>query len=221
MNTIRVDNSRRLGARLGAVVALLGVLALTACSAGSPPREDRAGQAGPERPGGKNGKNGKSHTSAGAEVADAVRTVKGGCGETEIREGTPPEWNPDPAGFSDAADGLPYVVGAHDQIMGYLWEHPMTPKAAALRDGGDGGDGNKVLWYVRSARDGKPLTIRAHPHGAERPVVKLSVPADSGPGEIYPSNIAVPRPGCWTFELSWAGHRDEVDLKFLAEKGAS
>ncbi|MER7170451.1 hypothetical protein [Streptomyces mesophilus] len=217
MNTIRVDSSRRLGARLGAAVALLGVLVLTACSAGSP-REERAGQAGQERSGRAGG---VSDASAGAEVADAVRTVKGGCGETEIREGAPPGWNPEPAGFSDSAAGLPYVVGAHDQIMGYLWEHPMTPKAAALGDGGDGGDGNKVLWYVRSAREGKPLTIRAHPRGAERPVVELSVPADSGPGEIYPSDIAVPRPGCWTFELSWAGHRDEVDLKFLAEKGAS
>ncbi|WP_093614813.1 hypothetical protein [Streptomyces indicus] len=132
--------------------------------------------------------------------------------------GAPPDWNARPAGFSGGTADMPYVVGDRDQIMGFLWEHPMTPKAAALKNGGDG---NKVLWFVRSAREGKPLTIRANPHGAQRPVLDLSFPANSGPGEIYPSDIGVPRPGCWTFELSWGAHRDEVDLNFIAEKGTS
>ncbi|MBC9712013.1 hypothetical protein H9Y04_05440 [Streptomyces sp. TRM66268-LWL] len=211
MKKIRVVG-KRLGARLGALVALLGVLALTGCSGASEPQEESR----PGTPAG--GDTEQSTASKGDAGAGAVRTVEGGCGATKIRKGAPPHWNPEPAGFSDSAEDLPYVVGAGDQIMGFLWEHPMTAKSAALKDGGDA---NKVLWFVRSERMGKPLTIRAHPRGAEQPVVEFSFPSNSGPGEIYPSDIAVPRPGCWTFELSWAGHRDEVDLKFLEDKGAS
>ncbi len=189
-------------------MALLCAFALASCTGASPSRKERPDRA-----------SSSSDRTAGAEgTADATRTVQGGCGDTELRKGAPPGWNPKPAGFSDGAVGLPYVVGAGDQIMGYLWEHPMTPKAAALEEKDDG---NKVLWYVRSERGGKPLAIRAHPRGVQAPVVKLSFPANSGPGRIYPSDIAVPRPGCWTFELSWNGHRDEVDLKFFEEKGNS
>ena len=40
--------------------------------------------------------------------------------------------------------------------------------------------------------------------------------ADSSPGEIYPSIVDVPSPGCWHFTLSWAGHHDEIDLLYVA-----
>jgi hypothetical protein len=73
---------------------------------------------------------------------------------------------------------------------------------------------NKILWYVRFPRDGKPLMAEGHPLGASRPVARFSQPANSGPGEIYPSGPAVPMPGCWHFTLSWNGHSAEVDLLF-------
>jgi len=41
-----------------------------------------------------------------------------------------------------------------------------------------------------------------------------SQPANSGPGEIYPSIVDVPQPGCWRFDLSWSGHRATVYLEY-------
>ncbi|MDG4858992.1 hypothetical protein P8605_12640 [Streptomyces sp. T-3] len=121
--------------------------------------------------------------------------------------GAPPDWNPEPAGFSGGPGKLPYVLGTRDAAMGYVWAKP-------LRAGGGADSGNKILWFVRHPRMGDPLTVRAHPRDAERPVVTSTESADSGPGEIYPSGIDVPHPGCWTLELSWGVHRDEVDLEF-------
>ena len=40
----------------------------------------------------------------------------------------------------------------------------------------------------------------------------------SEPGEIYPSEIVVPSPGCWHFTLSWNGHTDTVDLWYVRHR---
>jgi hypothetical protein len=46
------------------------------------------------------------------------------------------------------------------------------------------------------------------------PVVRESLPADAGPGEIYPSYVNVPKPGCWQLSLRWAGHSDQLTLRY-------
>jgi hypothetical protein len=60
------------------------------------------------------------------------------------------------------------------------------------------------------------MIITGHRRGASRLSVHLSIPADARPGEIYPSIVNVPRPGCWQFALSWGGHVDRIDLPYLA-----
>src|SRR5262249_33985344 len=35
----------------------------------------------------------------------------------------------------------------------------------------------------------------------------------NGPG---PSSVDLPAPGCWTLNLSWAGHHDQLDLWYTA-----
>ena len=70
---------------------------------------------------------------------------------------------------------------------------------------------NKILWVSRiplAAPD--PLIIRATLAGSTR-TATVSVPG--GPG---PSIIDLPAPGCWTFHLSWAGHTDELQLRYVA-----
>jgi hypothetical protein len=52
----------------------------------------------------------------------------------------------------------------------------------------------------------------------QRPVVSSTWPADSSPGEIYPSEIEVPAPGCWQFTLSWNGHTDTIDLWYVRHR---
>ncbi len=77
---------------------------------------------------------------------------------------------------------------------------------------------DKILWVVATPRDGQPLRLTGHPAGATAPVVSSAWPADSTPGEIYPSEIVVPAPGCWQFTLSWNGHTDIVDLWYVTHR---
>lgn len=139
-------------------------------------------------------------------------TLAGGCGATRLLQGAPPAWNPRPAGFN-GPPGLPYVLGRKGTIMGYLFR---TPLVAAPR-----GPGDKILWYVRLPRHGSPLSITGHPRGADHPRVSRRFLADSSPGEIYPSGVDVPRPGCWVFTLTWDGHEDDLTLSFSAATHAN
>jgi hypothetical protein len=63
-------------------------------------------------------------------------------------------------------------------------------------------------------RNGSSLEISGHPAKATKPTVDVVRPADSGPGEIYPSTVDVPQPGCWHFDLVWAGHHAAVELVY-------
>jgi hypothetical protein len=73
------------------------------------------------------------------------------------------------------------------------------------------GQNNKILWGVQDSAGGagsadhQGYARGRHAHGA------VSVPG--GPG---PSIIDLPAPGCWTFHLSWSGHTDELQLRYVA-----
>jgi hypothetical protein len=76
------------------------------------------------------------------------------------------------------------------QVAAFLFGYPLRP--------GDPRDrANKILWVVRTPRDGSELLIHGHPLGTTTPVIDLRQPADSSPGEIYPSIVNVPEPACW------------------------
>ena len=94
-------------------------------------------------------------------------------------------------------------------MIGFLFADPLTAPA------GRSNRTNKILWIVRQPRFGSPLMLNGRQAGKSK-VVRIQRPADSGPGEIYPTIVDVPTPGCWHFTLSWAGHRDEVDLRYDA-----
>jgi hypothetical protein len=125
-----------------------------------------------------------------------------GCGATQVyRRGLLPGW-----ANVNAPKGLPYVVATPGLAVGYLFSFPLRATA----------EGNKVLWYVGTPRDGLALDAAGHPLGATEPLATFSKAADSGPGEIYPSGVTVPTPGCWHFTLTWHGgdQRADVDLLF-------
>jgi hypothetical protein len=84
-----------------------------------------------------------------------------------------------------------------------------------LRAGHPRNPTNKVLWIVGAPRQGKPLKIVAHLFGKHRWPVRLSWPANSSPGEIYPSIMDLPVPGCWRLKLAWAGHRATIDVNVV------
>jgi hypothetical protein len=101
------------------------------------------------------------------------------------------------------------VISNAGSAVGYLFGYPLRAVNS------DGTSDNKILWYVRLPRDGNPLHIEARPGGQQAPVVQSVHPSGASPGEIYPSFVDVPTPGCWHVTLSWGPHTDTVDLQYL------
>lgn len=141
--------------------------------------------------------------------ATVSHVAPGGCGGTRILTGPPPGWNAQPAGFSGQPPSLPYVVGGSDSVMGYLWARPLYAPQSPSRS-------NKILWYVRYPRDGAPLHVTGKLRTDPSQTMSATFPAGSSPGEIYPSDITVPEPGCWSFTLRWNNHADHLSLPFAA-----
>lgn len=151
---------------------------------------------------------GPSGAARGASAAGPA-----GCGATTLSRGRPPAWtNP---GWANSANTAPppivHAVSAKGEVAGFLFSYP-------LMAGNPVPYSDKILWVVRLPRDGQPLTVTGHPLGAPRPAVSTVWAADSQPGEIYPSEIQVPRPGCWTFTVAWNGHSDTLDLPYVAHR---
>ena len=132
--------------------------------------------------------------------------VPGGCGSTPILRGGIPAWL-DEAGAHNNPDFLAYVVAVSGRAAGFLFSYPLAARHSQNYS-------NKILWVVGLPRNGSSLAIAGHPLGSVTPTVNVTQPANSGPGEIYPSLVAVPIPGCWHFNLSWSGHTASVDLVF-------
>jgi hypothetical protein len=149
-----------------------------------------------------------SHAAAAPSTGPA-HAAQVSCGGTSIITGHSPAWNAQPAGFTEQPTFLPYVVGSGNTVMGYLFGNPLYAPELAGRI-------NKVLWYVRYPPDGGPLQLTGHLVTDPARTVSESFPDNSGPGWIYPSDVVVPRTGCWSFILRWASHTDHLSLLFTA-----
>lgn len=138
---------------------------------------------------------------AGAGVGAGAR-----CVPAPIHGGRPPAWTA--AAWSDSSPGFtaPYALASGDAAGAFFF-------APRLRAGHPDNPSNKVLWIVRFRRNGHPLTITARPGVGASDVVRISRPADSSPGEIYPSYVDLPKPGCWRLSLAWGSHRAQIDVK--------
>jgi hypothetical protein len=137
-------------------------------------------------------------------------SVAGGCGATQFLRGGLPTWTA-PA-FSDSTPGptpWPAAISERGTVAAVVFGYP-------LRAGNPTGRMNKVLWIMKLPRQGSPLRIEARPVDAAKPLIRSTFPADSSPGEIYPSYVNVPKAGCWRLTLRWAGHEDSIDLHYDA-----
>lgn len=147
-----------------------------------------------------------SVASAGARE----RAHRGGCGGTPLFVGSLPSWTAPAMAQSkgDPFSGWAHALSQRRDVAAVIFGYP-------LQAGTPGpGRQNKVLWIMRLPRNGFPLHLVARPLHASHPVVRESYPADSSPGEIYPSYVNVPSAGCWRITLRWAGHTDTIALRY-------
>jgi len=132
-------------------------------------------------------------------------TGDAGCGDTPIMTGGVPAWtkSANPPAF------LRHVLSREQNLIGMLFADPLRVPSPP------GGPNNKILWIVREPRNGQPLELTLTPTGAGAPVSVTEV-ADSSPGEIYPSIVDVPTPGCWSVRAEWDGHTATLALPYQA-----
>ena len=139
-------------------------------------------------------------TATRADLVDA------NCGSTAIVRGGIPDTLMDFTGYNAPTD-IPYAV-AHPAIAaGFIFGHPLHVRAPGAAST------NKILWVVATRRTGD-LVVDGTPLGRTAPTVHYAFPANSGPGEIYPSGVDVPEPGCWSFTLRWAGQTASIELLY-------
>jgi hypothetical protein len=181
-----------------AALAALAAAALAAgCSASSGPA---AGNPRPSVPAGA------ARTTHGQQSQTVLAAHS--CGSTQLLKGATPAW------IGRATDAntpafLPFAVSDQGNAAAFVFGYPLTaPSRPDIN--------NKILWVVRTPNGGQPLTITARHVSASGPVVRVQLPADSGPGQIYPSIIDVPTPGCWHFTLQWPHANATVDLLYTA-----
>ncbi len=98
---------------------------------------------------------------------------------------------------------MPYVMGGRGNIVAILWADPLHSPPLADRT-------NKILWVSKVvAMLPGPLRIQATLHGTGRTATRE---VTGGPG---PSIINLPAAGCWSFNLSWDGHKDHLELRYV------
>jgi hypothetical protein len=173
--------------RYGMAVAVIAAAATTSCSA--------AGHSVAP-----------SHKSQDLPRESAGPVTAAGCLARRMN-GPLPVWAR--AGFHPPGVSIGHVMGARGQIVAILWGGPKTSLYAPPRRD----QNNKILWVPRlplPVTSPSPLTIRATLNGTHL-VGRRKLP--DGPG---PSFVNLPAPGCWTLNLSWAGHQDQVDLWYTA-----
>lgn len=129
-----------------------------------------------------------------------------GCTPAPIHTGSPPRWTA--TAWSDSSPGfrVPYALASGDSAAAFMFADP-------LRAGHPTDPANKVLWVMRYPRNGKPLITTARWRTDPAVSVRITQPANSWPGEIYPTAIDLPRPGCWRLALRWGAHRASIDLR--------
>ena len=135
-----------------------------------------------------------------------AKPIDGGCAQTPILQGGLPSSLV--AATGNNAPNTPYVIAHPATAAGFVFGYPLHMPNSGLTYA------NKILWVVGTPRLQTDLVVDGHPVGSTTPTVHYVQPANSGPGEIYPSAIDVPAPGCWQFTLRWAAQQTEIELNY-------
>ena len=137
-------------------------------------------------------------------IGSGASAAPGGCDKTPLWAGAHPGW-------TDSANppaGIPYAASHEGNLVAVLFAQP-------LRAGtGIENPANKILWIAREPRNGAELKlVLRRTDGTGEPVESVE-PADSSPGEIYPSIVDVPTPGCWSVTATWDVNTATLELAY-------
>jgi hypothetical protein len=125
------------------------------------------------------------------------------CGAPLSRASDAPPWT----SAANPPTDIPHHLSRQGNIAAFVFGYPLQ---ARRHDG----RANKILWVVREPRNAQPLRISGHRVHTRQRIQPVAIPADSAPGEIYPSVVDAPTPGCWSFTLTWNGHRATIKLPY-------
>jgi hypothetical protein len=140
-------------------------------------------------------------TPSAPAVAPARSAVGGACGDTPVWTGGLPDWTAN----AGVPNGSRFVVSHEENLVGVLFAFPLLAQSPPE------GPNNKILWIARESREGRPLRLALR---HDQSTVESEEPANSGPGEIYPSIVDVTGSGCWAVTAEWAGHRASLELLY-------
>jgi hypothetical protein len=138
-----------------------------------------------------------------------IRTFTGGCAGTVLTDAEPPVWSQ--AGW--IAKGTPWPVpwafGTQDTTVAFLFSTVLVAGSGPRVDGSY----NKVGWVAKGdyPTGNTDIAIEVRPLGESQPVL-----TNAG----HASVVDLPKPGCWTFRLSWRAHGQQqvstINLEVLA-----
>jgi hypothetical protein len=142
-------------------------------------------------------------TSDGRPSTTAASNGAPACGTPLSRAGDAPNWTRS----ANPPTDVPHVLSRQRNVAAFVFGQPLQAHRSDGRT-------NKILWVVREPRNGRPLRIAGRRARTRARIAPIVLPAGSEPGEIYPSTVNVPRPGCWVFTLSWGPHRATIGLVY-------
>ena len=133
-------------------------------------------------------------TEVKASPTAPVRTFAGGCADTVLTDAEPPVWAQ--TGFAKLTPWpVPWAFGTQDTTVAFLFSSVLVAGSGPRTDGSY----NKVGWVAKGdyASGDTNIAIEVRPLGESQPV--LTNAGDASVADL-------PKPGCWTFRLSWTAH---------------
>jgi len=136
-------------------------------------------------------------TQAKASPTAPIRTFAGGCAGTVLTDAEPPVWAQ--TGFAKLTPWpVPWAFGSQDTTVAFLMSTVLVAGSGPHMDGSY----NKVTWVAKGdyPTGDTQIAIEARPLGESQPVL-----TNAGGASV----IDLPKPGCWTFRLSWTAHSQQ------------
>ena len=144
-----------------------------------------------------------------------IHTFVGGCAGTVLTDAEPPVWAQ--AGWSVTGPPwpVPWAFGTQNTTIAFVFSRVLVAGSGPRVDG----TYNKVTWVAKDRPAGvaadypfgtSEIGVEARPLGESQPVLTNARGA---------SVADLPKPGCWTFRLSWSAHGQQqvstIDLEVL------